>query len=69
MAIETAVQRGNNVYVYGERNRQLAVLPAGNVQKGDGLQGYTTGAVSIRRGSFVYTYDEKGRRLSTVPAR
>ena len=68
MAIGNAVQRGNFVYVYDERGRQLHVLGAGNGSS-DGLKGYTGNTVNIRRGNFVYSFDEKGRQLSVTPAR
>lgn len=68
MAIGSAVQRGNHVYVYDERGRQLAMLQAGTGPR-DGLVGYTGATVSIRRGANVFTYDESGRQLSMTPAR
>lgn len=68
MAIGDAVQRGAFVYVYDEKNRQIAAIPAGN-GKDDGLKGYTGSTVNVRRGAFIYTYDEKGRQKGTVPAR
>lgn len=68
MAIGNAVQRGNYVYVYDERGRQLSALPAGSGPE-DGLKGYTGATVSVRRGSFIYTYDERGRQVSATPAR
>ena len=68
MAIGNAVQRGNFVYVYDERGRQLHVLGAGN-GPADGLTGYTGATVNIRRGSFIYTFDERGRQLTVTPAR
>lgn len=68
MAIGSAVQRGNHVYVYDERGRQLAMLQAGAGPR-DGLVGYTGATVSIRRGANVFTYDESGRQLSMTPAR
>ncbi len=64
MAIGSAVQRGSFVYVYDEKGRQIATVPAG-----EGLQGYTGATISVRRGSFIYTYDERGRQMSTTPAR
>ena len=64
MAIGSAVQRGSFVYVYDEKGRQLASVPAG-----EGLQGYTGSTVSVRRGAFIHTYDERGRQVSTTPAR
>lgn len=64
MAIGNAVQRGSFVYVYDEKGRQLASVPAG-----EGLQGYTGSTVSVKRGAFVHTFDERGRQVSTTPAR
>lgn len=68
MAIGSALQRGNYVYIYDERGRQLACLSAGSGPH-DGLHGYTGGTVSIRRGNYVYTYDERGRQVSCIAAR
>lgn len=68
MAIGNAVQRGNFVYVYDEKGRQLSALSAGSGRE-DGLKGYTGSSVSVRRGTFIYTYDERGRQLSATPAR
>ena len=64
MAIGSAVQRGSFVYVYDEKGRQLATVPAG-----EGLQGYTGSTVSVRRSAFIHIYDERGRQVSTTPAR
>ena len=64
MSIGSAVQRGSFVYVYDEKGRQLATVPAG-----EGMQGYTGSTVSVRRGAFIHTYDERGRQISTIPAR
>jgi hypothetical protein len=64
MAIGTAVQRGSFVYIYDEKGRQIATVPAG-----EGLQGYTGSSVSVKRGSFVYTYDERGRQIATTSSR
>ena len=55
--IETAVQRGNNVYAYGKGNRQLFV-------KSGELHGYTSTTVNIRRGKYIYVYDERGMQKS-----
>jgi len=68
MAIGSAVQRGSLVYIYDEKGRQLAAVPAGNGPE-DGLKGYTGATVSVRRGSLVYIHDERGRQTSAVPAR
>ena len=68
MAIGSAVQRGGYVYVYDEKGRQLAMVPAGSGAD-DGLKGYTGATVSVRRGAYVYTYDERGQQMSMTPAR
>lgn len=70
MAIGSAVQRGQTVYIYDERGRMLGAAPAGsNSNPNDGLQGYTGTTVSVRRGASIYIHDERGRLLSTAPAR
>lgn len=61
--ISVAVQKGNTVYVYGERN-QLLFMKSGGI-----LHGYTGGSVSILNGNTVYTYNEKGSILSSHSAR
>ena len=58
MAIATAVQRGNSVYIYGD-NRQLLTTINGL------LHGYTGSNVSIKRGNWIYVYDEHGRLETT----
>ena len=63
MAIGTAVQKGNMVYWYDERGRQLGSKLA------DGLQGYTASSVSIRKGNMIYVFDEKGRQTASMLAR
>ena len=68
MAIGNAVQRGAWVYVYDERNMQVATIPAGN-EPGDGLKGYTGSTVNVQRGAWIYTYDEHGMQTGTVPSR
>ena len=68
MAIGSAVQKGHFVYIYDERGRQLACIPAGS-QSGDGLQGYTGSAGSVRKGSFLYVYNEQGSQLSCLSTR
>lgn len=57
--IISAIQRGNMVYVYGEKNNILMTKPGE-------LSGYTSSAVSIRNkaAKTVTTYDEKGHILS-----
>jgi len=68
MAIGNAVQRGSFVYVYNEKNSQIACLLAGNGPN-DGLKGYTGSSVNIQRGEFIYTYNEKGTQTGCVSAR
>ena len=63
--IITAVQRGNQIYVYGTGQRQLCSMFAGTGPN-DGLKGYTSSTVSVRRGSQIYVYDAKGRQISSV---
>ena len=52
MAIASAVQKGNNVYVYNEKNSLL-------FSRDGTLVGYTSTTVSIKRGNTTYTYDER----------
>lgn len=60
--IVTAIQKGNSVYVYGEKNGLLFT-------KNGELHGYTGGSVSIKRGNTVYTYNDHGSLISTRNAR
>ena len=60
--IVTAIQKGNSVYVYGERNRLLFT------QSGE-LHGYTGSSVSIKKGNMIYSYNELGSLISTHSAR
>ena len=68
MAIGSAIQRGNAIYVYDEHGRQLCVA-AGGTGPNDGLQGYTGSTFSVRRGNAIYVYDEKGRQTAVMAAR
>lgn len=63
--IVTAVQRGSQVYVYGQGQRQLCAIFAGNGPD-DGLHGFTSSSVSVRRGRNIYTYDAQGRQISST---
>ena len=63
--IVTAIQRGSQVYVYGQGQRQLCAIFAGNGPD-DGLKGFTSSSVSVRRGSNIYVYDAQGRQISSV---
>ena len=67
MEIVTAVQRGSQVYVYGQGQRQLCAIFAGNGPD-DGLHGFTASSVSVRRGKTVYVYDAQGRQISSAYA-
>lgn len=60
--IVTAIQKGNSVYVYGERNKLLFT------QSGE-LHGYTGSSVSIKKGNMIYCYNERGSLISTHTAR
>lgn len=53
MAIGMAQQKGTNVYVYDENNRQLWT-------RWGELQGYTSSIVTIKNGNQLYMYDERG---------
>ena len=55
--ISVAVQRGNCVYVYNERNCQI-------MQKTGQLVGYTSSTVSVKNGNSVFTYNERGNQIS-----
>ncbi len=67
MAISSAIQRRDTVYVYDERGRLLYTRPTGSGPK-DGLQGFTSTTVTIRRGGSVYVFDERGRLMYTRSA-
>lgn len=60
--IVTAIQKGNSVYVYGERNKLLFT------QSGE-LHGYMGSSVSVKKGNTVYTYNDRGSLVSTHNAR
>ena len=55
--IGSATFRGNYVYVYDEKGRQLFSKNA------EDLVGFTSSTVTVKRGNYNYTYDEKGRQL------
>lgn len=60
--ISVAIQKGNLVYAYDEKNHQV-------FSRLGTLYGYTSGSVSIKKGDMVYTYDEKGHQISSHLAR
>ena len=55
--ISVAVQKGDTIYVYNERNQTIFV-------KHGQLVGYTASTVSVRVGNSTYTYSEKGQTIS-----
>ena len=63
--IVTAVQCGSQVHVYGQGQRQLCAIFAGNGPD-DGLKGFTSSSVSVRRGSNIYVYGAQGRQIPSV---
>ncbi|HBK08566.1 MAG TPA: hypothetical protein DDZ81_22395 [Acetobacteraceae bacterium] len=67
MAIANAVERGDYVYVYDEKGRQIFSIPLGSGAQ-HGLHGFTGGSVSIRRGDYIYNYDRTGHQISYTPA-
>jgi len=58
MAIGMAQQKGNTVYVYDDRNRQLFT-------KSGELHGYTSTTVTIKNGYSLYMYNEKGQQVGS----
>lgn len=60
--IDTAIQKGNSVYVYGNGNRMLFAKPGE-------LYGYTSTSVSVKNGNSIYTYNERGSLVGTHSAR
>lgn len=60
MAIGSAIQRGNTVYVYDENNRQIWV-------KQGTLIGYTSNTLSVKVGdaNTVSVYNDKGHHISS----
>ncbi len=55
--ISTAIQKGDNVYVYNERNSVIFVRTGI-------LHGYTGTTVSIKQSGRIYTYNENGGVVS-----
>jgi hypothetical protein len=62
MAIALAVQKGNIVYVYDERNRQMFT------HVGE-LHSFTGSIVTLKKGNLFYMFDERGRQTGTRPIR
>ena len=57
--ISYAVQQGNMVYVYDERNVMIA-------NKEGELQGFTSTTFVVKKGRQINVFDEKCRILRTV---
>ena len=55
--IMVAIQRGEYVYVYDEKNHQIGC-------RNGTLAGYTSNSVSVKRGKYIYTYNEKMQQIS-----
>ena len=57
--ISVAIQKGNTVYVYNEKN-QIILMKSGT------LVGYTSTTVSVKlgNGNTIYTYSESGQTIS-----
>ena len=51
--ISYAVEKGDNVYVYNEKNVNIFI-------KSGKLNGYTSTSVSIKRGNSIYVFNDKG---------
>jgi len=66
MAIASAVQRGNWIYIYDEKGNQIRTFPASE-KPNEGLKGYTSSSVSIQLGMWIYVFDENGRQITTIP--
>ena len=58
--IATAIQRGNQVYVYGADGNVMTTIPGE-------LKSYTGDTVSIQRGKHIYVSNGKGQNVRTFP--
>ena len=65
MTIESAVQRGYAVQIYGEHGGILGSIP---LETGNTLLGFTGSTVTIKKTSFISVYDEHGNCVSSYPA-
>jgi hypothetical protein len=58
--IATAVQRGNQVYVYDVKGNVISTI--------DGLlQSYTGDSVSVRKGKHIFISNAKGQNVRSIP--
>ncbi|RBQ25795.1 hypothetical protein [Arcobacter sp. CECT 9188] len=64
MAIGNVIERGNNVFIYNEKNQQVSSIYI-NISDGDKLMGYTNSTVNIKRGKNIITYNEKGQQIGS----
>lgn len=55
--IETAIQKGANVYVYGKGNHLIFL-------EGGELMGFTSTSVTIKKHGTIYVYSDKHRVIS-----
>jgi hypothetical protein len=58
--IATAVQRGNQVYVYDVKGNVISTI--------DGLlESYTGDSVSVRKGKHIFISNAKGQNVRSIP--
>ena len=61
MTIAMAIQRGNQVYVYGKDGTTISMI--------DGmLQSYTSDTITVKRGKHIYVSNPKGQNVRSYPA-
>ena len=59
--IATAVQNGNQVYVYDAKGNMISMI--------NGLlESYTGETVSVRRGKHIFISNAKGQNVRSIPA-
>ena len=58
--IATAVQRGNQVYVYDVKGNVISTIPGS-------LESHTGEMVSVRRGKHIYISNAKGQNVRSIP--
>jgi hypothetical protein len=62
MAIGNVIQRGQTVYVYDDKGRQVSQHCAGS---GGSVTGYTSTTVNLKMGCQIYTFNEEGRQIGS----
>ena len=67
--IGSAIQKNGFVYLYTPNGQQMTTILVGSSAPGDGLQGYTSGTVSIKRSGFILIYNSKGQQISSILAK